>query len=91
MRHAKRDTTRGEAALFLSLHYNVYHLSFSQPTERAGTHAGVWKQEFPPAMRGVWGASPPHSRVHAQQILRIPATVARRREPPPMPFAYSAA
>ena len=27
-----------------------------------------------PAMRGVWGASPPHSRVHAQQILRIPAT-----------------
>ena len=24
--------------------------------------------------RGAWGASPPHSRVHAQQILRIPAT-----------------
>ena len=23
---------------------------------------------------GGWGASPPHSRVHAQQILRIPAT-----------------
>ena len=28
---------------------------FSQPTERAGTHAGVWKQEFPPARRGVRG------------------------------------
>ena len=29
---------------------------------------------FPRVERGVWGASPPHSRVHAQQILRIPAT-----------------
>ena len=31
-------------------------------------------RSFPHAERGAWGASPPHSRVHAQQILRIPAT-----------------
>ena len=31
-------------------------------------------RSFPHAERGAWGASPPHSRVHAQQIIRIPAT-----------------
>ena len=32
---------------------------FSQPTERAGTHAGVWKQEFPPRRKGGVGGIPP--------------------------------
>ena len=32
---------------------------FSQSTERAGTHAGVWKQEFPPRRKGGVGGIPP--------------------------------
>ena len=43
---------------------------------------------FPPAMRGVWGASPPHSACTRNRFFAYQPQVTRRREPPPMPFAY---
>ena len=114
VRHSRTLPRRSRVIVFTPLECLLPTL-FSQSTERAGTHAGVWKQEFPPARRGVWGGIPfrlpifryallwcaahsvthlmcapsftpstpclpknilrsPTSRVHAQQILRIPAT-----------------
>ena len=49
--------------------------SLSLQSVQGRTPAAREKQgSFSRDARGVWGASPPHSRVHAQQIIRIPAT-----------------
>ena len=140
MSHAKRDTTRGAAALFRSLHYNLYYLLYSLSLQSVqGRTPACGNRMFPPRRKGgvggipirlpifryalLWCAAhsvthlmcapsfaplrvsslirtlraryarekslpaifsrlayrkiycaPPHSRVHAQQILRIPAT-----------------
>ena len=59
---------------------------FSQPTERAGTHAGVWKQEFPPRRKGGVGGIPPtFARTRATDSShtshRLLGGVSRRRCP----------
>ena len=46
---------------------------------------------FPRVERGVWGASPPHSACTRNRFFAYQPQATRRREPPPMPFAYSAA
>ena len=57
MRQAKRDTTALMPRYSFTPLECLLPTLFSQPTERAGTHAGAWKQEFPSARRGVRMAS----------------------------------
>ena len=59
---------------------------FSQPTERAGTHAGAWKQDVSPAPEGGCGGHPPHiARARATDSShtshRLLGGVSRRRCP----------
>ena len=62
---------------------------FSQPTERAGTHADAWKQDVSPASKGGCGGHPPHIRAYTRnRFFAYQPQATRRREPPPMPFAY---